>query len=49
MILCLLVVRYQEELPAVISSRQDKHVTLSDLVKVMEWKLTVSIFKTERF
>lgn len=36
------VVRYQEELPALISSRLDKHVTLSELVKLMEWKLTVS-------
>lgn len=38
----LLVIRYQEELPTLISSRADKHVTLSELVKLMEWKLTVS-------
>ncbi len=37
------VVRYQEELPTLISSRPDKHVTLSELVKLMEWKLTVSV------
>ncbi|MEQ2217706.1 hypothetical protein XENOCAPTIV_019995 [Xenoophorus captivus] len=35
------VIRYQEELPALISSRPDKHLTLSELVKLMEWKLTV--------
>ncbi|XP_047465244.1 uncharacterized protein zgc:112496 [Mugil cephalus] len=36
---------YQEELPALISSRPDKHVTLSDLVKLMEWKLTRGKFR----
>ena len=36
------VIRYQEELPALISSRSDKHMNLSELVKLMEWKLTVS-------
>ncbi|KAM7370941.1 hypothetical protein PAMP_010449 [Pampus punctatissimus] len=36
---------YQEELPAVISSRSDKHVTLSELVKLMEWKLTRGKFR----
>lgn len=36
------VVRYQEELPTLISSRAHKHITLSELVKLMEWKLTVS-------
>ncbi len=36
------VVRYQEELPTLISSRPEKHLTLSELVKLMEWKLTVS-------
>ena len=40
--LCVSVVRYQEELPKLISSRPDKHVTQSELVKLMEWKLTVS-------
>ncbi|MEQ2184850.1 hypothetical protein GOODEAATRI_012272 [Goodea atripinnis] len=35
------VVRYQEELPVLISSRPNKHLTLSELVKLMEWKLTV--------
>lgn len=38
----LSVVRYQEELPTLISSRTHKHITLSELVKLMEWKLTVS-------
>ncbi|KAF7204592.1 putative LOC107388047-like protein, partial [Nothobranchius furzeri] len=33
---------FQEELPTVISSRPDKHITLSELVKLMEWKLTRS-------
>lgn len=33
--------RYQEELPTSIASRPEKHVTLSELVKLMEWKLTV--------
>nr|XP_020461954.1 uncharacterized protein LOC109963621 isoform X1 [Monopterus albus] len=36
---------YQEELPALISSRQDKHITLSELVKLMEWKLTRGKFR----
>ncbi|KAM4715629.1 uncharacterized protein FYW61_018479 [Anableps anableps] len=36
---------YQEELPALISSRPDKHVTLSELVKLMEWKLTRGKFR----
>ena len=40
--LCVSLVRYQEELPLLISGRSDKHVTLSELVKLMEWKLTVS-------
>lgn len=40
--LCVSVLRYQEELPTLISSRPDKHVTQSELVKLMEWKLTVS-------
>lgn len=40
--LCASVFRYQEELPTLISSRPDKHITLSELGKLMEWKLTVS-------
>ncbi|XP_040922955.1 uncharacterized protein zgc:112496 [Toxotes jaculatrix] len=36
---------YQEELPTLISSRADKHVTLSELVKLMEWKLTRGKFR----
>ncbi|XP_076616184.1 uncharacterized protein LOC143339067 [Chaetodon auriga] len=36
---------YQEELPTLISSRPDKHVTLSELVKLMEWKLTRGKFR----
>lgn len=36
------VVRYQEELPTLISSRTHKHIIVSELVKLMEWKLTVS-------
>ncbi|CAK6964156.1 uncharacterized protein zgc:112496 [Scomber scombrus] len=36
---------YQEELSAIISSRPDKHVTLSELVKLMEWKLTRGKFR----
>ncbi|XP_039991823.1 uncharacterized protein zgc:112496 [Xiphias gladius] len=36
---------YQEELPILISSRPDKHVTLSELVKLMEWKLTRGKFR----
>lgn len=39
--------RYQEELPAAIASRPDKYVTQSELVKLMEWKLTVSISYTQ--
>ncbi|XP_026206917.1 uncharacterized protein zgc:112496 [Anabas testudineus] len=36
---------YQEELPTLMSSRPDKHVTLSELVKLMEWKLTRGKFR----
>ncbi|XP_069547591.1 uncharacterized protein [Brachyistius frenatus] len=36
---------YQEELPTLISARLDKHVTLSELVKLMEWKLTRGKFR----
>lgn len=36
---------YQEELPILISSRPDKHVTLSEMVKLMEWKLTRGKFR----
>ncbi|XP_028989954.1 uncharacterized protein zgc:112496 [Betta splendens] len=36
---------YQEELPTIISSRPDKHVTRSELVKLMEWKLTRGKFR----
>lgn len=39
----LLPARYQEELPKLISSRAEKYVTRSELVKLMEWKLTVSL------
>ncbi|KAJ3608342.1 hypothetical protein NHX12_025391 [Muraenolepis orangiensis] len=36
---------YQEELPTLIASRSDKYVTLSELVKLMEWKLTRGKFR----
>ncbi|XP_077482777.1 uncharacterized protein LOC144093278 [Stigmatopora argus] len=36
---------YQEDLPATVSSRCDKHVTLSEMVKLMEWKLTKGKFR----
>ncbi|XP_056286292.1 uncharacterized protein zgc:112496 isoform X2 [Pseudoliparis swirei] len=36
---------YQEELPTLISSRPDIHVTRSELVKLMEWKLTRGKFR----
>ncbi|XP_008301907.1 uncharacterized protein LOC103373720 [Stegastes partitus] len=36
---------YQQELPALISSRPDRHVTQSELVKLMEWKLTRGKFR----
>lgn len=36
---------YQQELPELISSRPNKHVTLSELVKLMEWKLTRGKFR----
>lgn len=39
-------IRYQEELPLLISSRPDKHIIHSELVKLMEWKLTVRIPKS---
>lgn len=41
------VCRYQEEFPAHISSRAHKHVTHSELVKLMEWKLTVRTSRTQ--
>ncbi|XP_074519488.1 uncharacterized protein LOC141785211 [Halichoeres trimaculatus] len=36
---------YQDELPQLISSRPDKHVTHPELVKLMEWKLTRGKFR----
>ncbi|TNN39698.1 hypothetical protein EYF80_050142 [Liparis tanakae] len=36
---------YQEELPALICSRPDRHVTRPELVKLMEWKLTRGSFR----
>ncbi|XP_019939037.2 uncharacterized protein [Paralichthys olivaceus] len=36
---------FQEELPMLISGRPVKHVTLSELVKLMEWKLTRGKFR----
>lgn len=36
---------YQEELPGLISSRSQRFVTLSELVKLMEWKLTRGKFR----
>ncbi|RVE59639.1 hypothetical protein OJAV_G00190490 [Oryzias javanicus] len=36
---------YQEELPAQISSRAEKYITLSELVKLMQWKLTRGKFR----
>ncbi|XP_015230614.1 PREDICTED: uncharacterized protein LOC107085013 [Cyprinodon variegatus] len=36
---------YQEKLPALISSRPDKHLTQPELVKLMEWKLTRGKFR----
>ncbi|XP_060885072.1 uncharacterized protein zgc:112496 [Labrus mixtus] len=36
---------YQEELPTLISSRPEKHVTQTELVKLMEWKLTRGKFR----
>ncbi|XP_023197084.1 uncharacterized protein LOC102220265 isoform X3 [Xiphophorus maculatus] len=39
------LIRYQEELPALILSRPDKHITLSELKMLMEWKLTRGKFR----
>ncbi|XP_029954213.1 uncharacterized protein LOC115393370 [Salarias fasciatus] len=36
---------YQQELPELILSRPDKHVTLPEMVKLMEWKLTRGKFR----
>lgn len=36
---------YQQELPELILSRADKHVTLPEMVKLMEWKLTRGKFR----
>lgn len=34
--------RYQEELPVLIAGRKEKYLTQEELVKLMEWKLSVS-------
>lgn len=39
---CSKSVRFQEELPAAISARSKCSLTHAELVKIMEWKLTVS-------
>lgn len=39
----MLLFRYQEELPAAILARPERSLTYPELVKLMEWKLTVSI------
>ncbi|XP_068614518.1 uncharacterized protein [Brachionichthys hirsutus] len=36
---------YQEDLPGLISSRSDKHLSLSELAKLMEWKLARGKFR----
>lgn len=36
---------FQEELPGIISSRSQRYVTHSELVKLMEWKLTRGKFR----
>ncbi|CAL8379315.1 unnamed protein product [Gadus morhua 'NCC'] len=36
---------YQEQLPALISSRSERYVTHPELVKLMEWKLTRGSFR----
>ncbi|KAJ0015858.1 hypothetical protein NQD34_014148 [Periophthalmus magnuspinnatus] len=36
---------YQEELPACISNRSERHVTHVELAKLMEWKLTRGKFR----
>lgn len=36
---------YQDELPATISNRSERHVTHLELVKLMEWKLTRGKFR----
>lgn len=36
---------YQEELPAAISNRSERYVTHSELVQLMEWKLTRGKFR----
>ncbi|ETE64724.1 hypothetical protein L345_09511, partial [Ophiophagus hannah] len=34
---------YQEELPKLLAGREEKYLTKEELVKLMEWKLTVAI------
>ncbi|XP_056153206.1 uncharacterized protein zgc:112496 [Lampris incognitus] len=36
---------YQEELPVAITNRPEKYITLPELVKLMEWKLTRGKFR----
>ncbi|XP_019348676.1 uncharacterized protein LOC106737444 isoform X3 [Alligator mississippiensis] len=38
---------YQEELPAALAGRKEKHLTQGEVVKLMQWKLTVSHFPAE--
>lgn len=39
--------RFQEELPAAISARSQRSLTHAELVKIMEWKLTVSTIEID--
>ena len=34
--------RFQNQLPQEINKRSEKYITLEELTKLMEWKLTVS-------
>ncbi|XP_077980051.1 uncharacterized protein LOC144435329 [Glandiceps talaboti] len=36
---------YQEELPIMINSRDDKHITLQEITKLMKWKLNRGKFR----
>lgn len=36
--------RFQTELPSAVMKRDPRHVTRDELVKLMEWKLTVGLY-----
>ncbi len=44
---CWRLIRYQEDLPPLVSARSPPHLTHEELARLMKWKLTVSIIMIE--